>query len=79
MAAVLYRYGEVQGMDLSAGETADLSVFADADDISPWAEEAMTWAVGAGILAGSDGRLNPGGDATRAQCAVIFMRYGESA
>jgi len=77
MAAVLYRYGEVQGLDLSAGETADLSGFADARTISPWAEEAMAWAVGAGILEGSNGRLTPKGDATRAQCAVIFMRYGE--
>ncbi|MBR2490866.1 MAG: SH3 domain-containing protein [Ruminiclostridium sp.] len=77
MAAVLYRYGEVQGLDLSAGETADLSGFADARTISPWAEEAMAWAVGTGILEGSNGRLTPKGDATRAQCAVIFMRYGE--
>lgn len=29
----------------------------------------------AGILNGSDGCLMPDGDATRAQCAVILMRY----
>lgn len=75
MAAVLYRYGEHQGMDLSAGESTDLSDFRDADQVSPWAEEPMAWAVGAGILEGSKGGLMPQGDATRAQCAVILMRY----
>ena len=59
MAAVLYRYGEHRGMDLRAGETADLSAFRDADRVSPWAEEPMAWAVGAGVLEGSNGRLMP--------------------
>ena len=77
MAAVLYRYGEYQAMDLTAGEDADLSAFADADTVSDWAREPMAWAVGVGILAGSDGCLMPDGDATRAQCAVILMRYGQ--
>lgn len=32
----------------------------------------MAWAVTHGVLAGSDGRLNPRGTATRAQTAQIF-------
>ena len=52
----------------------DLSGFRDADQISPWAKEAMSWAVGIGVINGDDtGALNPGGQATRAEVAQIMM------
>ena len=35
---------------------------------------SMSWAVGAGLINGSGGRLDPRGNATRAQVAVIFQR-----
>ena len=54
--------------------TGDLSNFKDADQISPWAKEAMSWAVGIGVINGDDtGALNPGGQATRAEVAQIMM------
>ena len=54
--------------------TGDLSRFSDADQISPWAKDAMSWAVGIGVLNGDDtGALNPGGQATRAEVAQIMM------
>lgn len=73
LAAMLYRYAKLMGEDTSAA--ADLSAFSDADQISGWAVEAMAWAVQRGILQGADGKLMPGGTATRAQAAAMFHRF----
>ena len=41
-----------------------------------WAKNAMSWAVGQGILKGDEkGRLNPQGLATRAEVAAILHRF----
>ena len=43
--------------------------------VSPWAREAMVWAVGVGLFQGDDaGKLNPQGFATRAEVATLLMR-----
>lgn len=58
----------------------------DANQISPWAEKAMRWAIAKGIIEGSQDKgiilfpsdqryLAPGKSATRAQAAAILMRY----
>lgn len=73
LAAMLYRYAKLMGEDTTAA--ADLSAFSDADQISGWAVEAMAWAVQRGILQGADGKLMPGGTATRAQAAAMFHRF----
>lgn len=74
MATFLYRYADYTGLRTEA--EADLSQFADADSISRWAREAMTWAVGTGLLQGvSDTRLSPRGTALRAQFATVMMRF----
>ncbi|MBQ7871491.1 MAG: S-layer homology domain-containing protein, partial [Oscillospiraceae bacterium] len=52
----------------------DLSAFADADQISAYAREAMEWACEQGIFIGDAGKLDPKADATRAQFAVIMLR-----
>ena len=52
------------------GKGAD--AFGDAGDVSPWAQEAMDRMVGAGILAGSGGKLLPLETASRAQLAQIL-------
>lgn len=50
----------------------------DAGTVSSWAEDAMIWAVSSGLIqGGSNGALNPGGNATRAEVAVILMRFCE--
>ncbi|MBQ7144412.1 MAG: carbohydrate-binding domain-containing protein [Oscillospiraceae bacterium] len=72
LAALLHRYSVLNG---TADENADLSAFTDADAVSAWAEDALGWAVGAGLLRGSGGRLNPKATATRAQLAQILMNY----
>lgn len=52
----------------------DLTVFSDADKIAGWAEDAVSWGVGAGLLNGTgNGMLNPKGTATRAEAAKILM------
>lgn len=60
----------------SASENS-LRVFADVDDISSWATTAMAWATENGILNGINGNALPASNATRAQVAVILMRFVE--
>lgn len=58
--------------------SADLTAFADGGKVSDWAAPAMQWAVSSGIIRGSGNALNPGGTATRAEVAVILMRFCEN-
>ncbi len=77
LATVMYRYAEYKGYDLTA--TADLDKFEDADQVSVFAEKAMKWAVGAGIIEGKeDGtKLDPQGETIRAECAAVIQRFLE--
>lgn len=72
MAVVLYRYAQYKGWDVSA--QGDLSRYTDSESVSAWSAEAMTWAVGAKVMNGMDGRLAPQGDALRSQTATVLMR-----
>ena len=76
-AVFLYRYSEYWGYDTS--DSADLSAYPDADEVSSSAEEAMEWAVAEGIIQGVeiDGEtcLAPGNEIPRAGVAVVFCRY----
>lgn len=73
LAAMLWRYA---GSPEAGG---DLSAFADGDDTSDWAQQAMSWAVAQGLITGVDSdRLDPRGPATRAQTATILMRFAQS-
>ena len=78
LATMLYRYAKERGM-VKADAQADLSAFADGANVSPYAAEAMRWAVAAGIVNGMDGSLVPQGEATRAQMATMLMRYAKLA
>ena len=71
LVTMLYRYADVP----EAGGTLD--AFADADTVSAYAVDAMRWAAANGIVNGSHGRLNPQGNATRAQVAAMLMRFCE--
>lgn len=73
LAVILHSYAQKKDMDLS--KTADLAGYADAADVSVWAKDAMSWAVGSGLISGrSASTLAPAGSATRAECAVIFTQ-----
>ncbi len=77
MAAILYRYAQFKGYDVSA--KANLSVYTDAAQVSTYATDAMAWANGAQLIAGtSQATLTPAGNATRAQVATILMRFCEN-
>ena len=64
---------------LSIGENTNILSYTDVADLSEYAISAMQWAVGAGIITGTgDGStLSPHGQATRAQAAVMLMRFCE--
>ena len=75
MAVMMYRYADYKGY--STGNKADISKFKDASQVTGYAKEAMKWAYGNGIITGKDyeTRLEPQGNASRAECATIIMRF----
>lgn len=77
MAAILYRYAQFKGYDVS--NTGDLSRYADASQVSDWARTAIGWANAQGLITGNTATtLNPTGSATRAEVATILMRFVEN-
>lgn len=75
-ACVLMNAASVLGADVSA--RTDLSAFPDADEVSPWASDALSWAVAEGVLSGvetADGarELQPTRACTRAAMAALMM------
>ena len=61
------------------GAVGNLDSFADADSIGAWARDAAKWSVGSGLIQGSDGKLNPIADITRAESATIILRLLQKA
>ena len=59
------------------GRRGSLSGFSDAGKVSGYAQDSIKWAVAEGIIGGSDGKLDPQGNATRAQVSTILMRFIE--
>lgn len=74
LAVILYNYTASEG--ISVDVIGDLSVFDDAEETSDWAKEAISWAVGVGLLSGKgNGILDPTATATRAEVAQMLMNY----
>ena len=78
MAAIMYRYAEFCGLDMTA-DAARFRNFTDRDQVSGYAEKAMIWATDRGIINGTEKGLEPGAEATRAQVAQIIINYAEKA
>lgn len=75
LATMLYRYAQSKGYDTTQGGMA-IREYADFEQISGYAVEAVTWAVNTGLISGtSTTTLSPQGLATRAQVATILMRF----
>lgn len=73
MAVVLRNFAYQMGWDISA--SGDLSRFTDIPEDS-WARDALAWAFAEGLLTGTSGTtMAPTGEASRAQIAVIMMRF----
>lgn len=73
IAVILYRYAGQMGYNV--GQSADLSRFGDSGTVASWGQEAVSWAVGTGILNGNNGFLLPYGDATRAEVSAMLHRF----
>ena len=80
LAAMLYRYAQYKGLDVSADVNTSLLSYRDASGISEYAASAMRWACGAGVISGmTNGTreivLAPHNASSRAVVATMFMRY----
>lgn len=71
LVTMMYRYA---GSPKADGK---FDSFSDAASVSTYAADAMQWAVANGIVNGSNGKLNPQDNATRAEVAAILMRFCE--
>ncbi len=78
-AAMLYRYAcAFAGVDPNASWPM-LVQYVDAGKVDSFAKPAMRWAVANGIIKGTTlTTLDPDGDCTRAQCAVMLARFDKS-
>lgn len=79
IAKMLMEYARFKNYNIS--ERADLNSFPDVKAVSSWAGTYMQWAVGCGLIGGKNINgtyyLDPKGNATRAECAAMLMRFME--
>ena len=74
LAVMLYRFANLLALDTKT--TGDLKDFTDAEGVSDWAKDAMTWAVGTGIIKGNGAKaLNATDAASRAETACMVDRF----
>ena len=76
LVTMLFRYAAAHGMG-SVTLEENLSRFTDKASVSAWAVPAMNWAVGRGLIEGSNGLLRPQANASRAEVAAILMRFAQ--
>lgn len=69
IAVILYRYAG------NPTATGSVTSFTDNAKIDSYALTAMKWAVGSGIIGGSNNKLTPTGQASRAQVAAMLHRF----
>lgn len=76
MVTFLYRYVVSEGVDVTVADPeAVLAKFPDAGSVSHWAKDAFVWAIDRGVINGMGGKLEPQGNANRAQVAVMLYRF----
>lgn len=74
IAVILYNYANFKN-HLTSTRT-DVDKYSDGEAVSPWAKDALQWAVGNGVINGkTTTTLEPQGQATRAEAATMLMRY----
>jgi len=73
----LYRYAKQKNKSVTASNL-NIKKFFDNKYVASYAEEAMNWAIESNLISGtSEYYLEPSGQATRAQAAVILKRFCE--
>jgi len=76
IAAIMHRYAQYKGYDVSVGENTNILSYDDFDSISEYAIVSMQYACGSGLIKGkSDTTLNSLDNATRAEIAEILHRF----
>ena len=76
-AVMLYKYARFKGYDLTAA--GDLTQFPDAGSISSWAETALSWVNGNGLINGHENStIDPKGSTIRAQAASIMANFDQN-
>lgn len=76
IAVMLKRFADYKSFDTSL--RGNLDRFKDTSSVSSFAIDAMSWAVGNGIISGtSDNCLNPQGQASRAECSIMLTRFAQ--
>lgn len=76
MAAIMYRYCEYIGMDMTPKNTMFMERYTDRNEISDWAVTYVEWAVGCGLMRGmTDHTIDPLEHASRAQVAQVIMNF----
>lgn len=73
LASILYRYARYAGSSLRT--TADLSQYADHQEVSSWACDSMRWAMSNRLLTADDGALRPADTVSRAELAAALYAY----
>jgi len=73
VATILYNYAKYK--KLSTKKLQDFTGYADADQISSWAVDKLQWALAYGVMKGKGDRLDPKGNATRAECATMIKNF----
>jgi len=77
LAVILYNYAKYKGYDITSAQV--LNSFSDSDRVSPWARNAVEWAVGSNLLFGKgNNTLAPADSTTRAELATIIQRFIEN-
>lgn len=77
LAAILYRYAQYKKYDVSGANSLD--GYTDVQSVSSYAVPALQWANAAGVVTGKSGsKLDPKGNATRAEVAAMLMRFCEN-
>lgn len=76
IVTILLRYADYIELDHSTVSADYKSKFADGRAVSDYADKAMSWAVGSGMIRGDENNcINPQALATRAEVATMIMRY----
>ena len=59
----------------NVSKLGDITTYSDYKNVASYATTQVKWAVGAGVITGSNGKLNPKGNASRAEVAAMMEKY----
>ena len=76
MVTIMYRYSKFAGIDVTPQNAIFMDRYEDLDLISGYAEDAVKWAVGVGLIRGrTETTINPLNTACRAEVAQVIKNF----